>query len=297
MSDFGDTTGMQNPVFKIMKTQPDYFGKYKVIENLWETKYGELLLVSRNDNKLFFLNKIELITNKTKTEIEKDINTINQINSKYVIKIVEYFIHKIEEQEFICIILNYYGNNLFNILHNPNLLPTDIIWKYFIQILFALNSLYLNNILPFNLLPDNIYIDQNNNIKLAGFGISLDILNKNKLEKDLLPYYSPEIIKGKTNDQKNVLWSLGCILYELAFKRRAFDNENYETLKSLIFGINYLIPNDYNNELSLVVSKLICEENKRLSSFKELLFDENIKYKLIETNTFYEILKPNLQGK
>ena len=43
------------------------------------------------------------------------------------------------------------------------------------------------------------------------------------------PYYlSPEICKQKPYNQKTDIWSLGCILYELATLKHAFDAKRKE---------------------------------------------------------------------
>ena len=278
------------------------YGEYLLINQIYKTKSGELLLVSKDDkdckdNKKYILNKIEIINDEMKLKIEKEIHKINQIDSKFIMKINEYFIINKEEKKFFCIILNYYENKLFNIIYETNFLISRYIWKIFVQIIFGLNSLNSNGILPNYLFPESIFIDEDNNIKIGGIGISLDIVNKSKDEKDLLSYISPEIIKGEKNDdEKNFIWSAGCILYELFFKSRAFDNKNYKKLEHSILQIDYNLPYDGDKELNIIIPKLLCEKNKR-ATIKELIFNGIFKNKIIETNLFNEVGKPNIQGK
>lgn len=49
-----------------------------------------------------------------------------------------------------------------------------------------------------------------------------------------LYYCSPEICRGDPFNQKTDIWGLGCILYELCTRRKAFDGVNEENLKSKI---------------------------------------------------------------
>eukprot|EP00955_Chlamydomonas_euryale_P071477 361084-Chlamydomonas_euryale.AAC.6 len=45
------------------------------------------------------------------------------------------------------------------------------------------------------------------------------------------PYYlSPEICQNKRYNQKSDIWSLGCILYELATQKHAFEAPNMRAL-------------------------------------------------------------------
>ena len=272
-------------------------GEYSVINKLYKTKHGELLLVSKNDNehKLYVLNKMEINNEKVKKDIENEINVLKQVDSKYIIKIFEYFIDKKEEKEFFCVTLDYYENTLFKLIYEDNFINSKNVWKFFIQIMLALNSLN-NKLLPNYLFPENIFIDKEYNVKIGGIGVSLDILNKNRAEMDIIPYNSPEIIKGEENDEKNIIWVAGCILYELAFKKRAFDSNNYKTLEHSILQLNYNLPYDCEKELALIINKLLCEKNRRCS-IKELFSNGTFKNKIIVTNLFSQIVNTNLKGK
>ena len=278
----------------------EIYGEYKIINQIYFTKSGELLLVSNNneckDDKLYLLNKIEIINNEHKSKIEKEIDIIKQIDSKYVVKIIKHFAIIKEKKEYFCIILNYYKSNLKNLIYNTNFLNNKNNWKFFVQIIFGLNSLNLKGILPNYLFPESIYIDEENNIKIGGIGISLDLANKNIQEIDLLSYTSPEIIKGEKNDEKSIIWSIGCTLYELVFKKIVFENKSYKELEQAILQINYNLSYDKEKEFGLLIQKLICEKEKR-ATIKEVIFDETFKNKIIEINLFTEIVNPNIQGK
>jgi serine/threonine protein kinase len=51
-----------------------------------------------------------------------------------------------------------------------------------------------------------------------------------------LPYCSPEILKDEPYNQKTDIWALGCILYEMCARKRAFDSESEEGLKQKILS-------------------------------------------------------------
>ena len=271
---------------------------YKIIKNLYKTKNGEIFLISdkvnKNEENLYFLNKIDIKSKEEKNQIEKEIDNLEKIDSKYIIKIKEHFFLHEKEKEVILIILNYYENNLTKIIHESNFLNSRNIWKIFIQLILGLNSLNVNNIIPDYLIPQNIYFDNENNIKIGGINILLDIANKDIPEILLLPYYSPEIIKGEKIDEKSIIWSLGCILYELVSKKPVFWSKYIKDIKDNILKINYNLPEDCKEELSFILQKLICEKTKRLT-IKELVFEEIFKKKIFEVNLFSEIIKHTAQ--
>ena len=269
---------------------------YEIIKYIYRTNYGKLFLISHTLNKnkknIYFLKKIEMKSKEEKKKIQKEIDKLKKIDSKYIIKIIEHYFFSEKGKEFALIILNYYEKNLFNIIYESNFLNSRNSWKIFIQIVLGLNSLNLNNIIPVNLIPQNIYIDNENNIKIGGINMLLDFTNEYIQESLVIPYYSPEIIKEEANDEKSIIWSMGCILYELAFKKPAFWGKDTEKIKDNILKINYNLPNECEKELFIILQTLICEKTKRLT-IKELIFEEAFKKKIIEVNLFSEIVKDN----
>ena len=189
----------------------------------------------------------------------------------------------------ICLILDYFdeNNSLENIIYNSSFLTSYNIWKFFIQLIIAMKSIHQNNIIIEKLSPKNIFIDKKKNIKIAGFGKFLDL---NKEETDFSFYKSPEILSGEKCDKKDDMWSLGCILYEIAFKKRAFDNNKN------IIEINYEMPENPEEDIKLIIGKLLCKHNNRIEAEK-IVFDPIFKKKIIEVNLFSEIIKYCIEGK
>ena len=91
-----------NNSFHIKKEQ--LYGDYLVINTIYKTKNGELLLVKNNNKKncegdeAYLLNKIKIINETEKLKLEKEIDILSQINSKYIMKIIKHFIIQEEEK-------------------------------------------------------------------------------------------------------------------------------------------------------------------------------------------------------
>ncbi len=73
------------------------------------------------------------------------------------------------------------------------------------------------------------------------------------------PYYaSPEVWKDQPYDYKSDMWSLGCVLYEMATLKPPFRAENMEGLyKKVTRGIYTRIPAEYSQDLSSVIRILL----------------------------------------
>jgi NIMA (never in mitosis gene a)-related kinase len=106
--------------------------------------------------------------------------------------------------------------------------------------------------------PANIFLDENNNIKLGDFGLSR-ILHENSLFAKTrvgTPYYmSPEQINEVCYDEKCDVWSCGCLLYELAALRPPFEATNHLSLAMKIKAGKYeRIPVKYSEDLFCLIN-------------------------------------------
>ena len=73
------------------------------------------------------------------------------------------------------------------------------------------------------------------------------------------PYYlSPEICEDKPYDQKSDVWSLGCILYEMATLKRAFNGQSLPALVLKILRGKYPpLPARYSGSLKTLVDCML----------------------------------------
>lgn len=78
-------------------------------------------------------------------------------------------------------------------------------------------------------------------------------------------YISPELCEGKPYNQKSDIWALGCVLYELASLKRAFEAANLPALVLKIMSGTFApISDRYSPELhQLVLSLLSLEPAQR----------------------------------
>jgi NIMA (never in mitosis gene a)-related kinase len=136
-------------------------------------------------------------------------------------------------------------------------LSEEKIYKWLVQLISAFN--YIHNfseteaILHRNLKPANIFL-KNENIKIGDFGISRILLNGEQATSFIgTPYYmSPEVIDNKTYGSKSDIWSLGCILYEMATFQHPFVADN-------VYGIFNSVIKEKTPSISHIYSKSLNE--------------------------------------
>jgi serine/threonine protein kinase len=162
------------------------------------------------------------------------------------------------------------GGTLFDFLQQRNgqLLEEEDILRIFIQMLLSLQHVHSKQILHRDLKTQNILLNKSKTIvKIGDFGISKVLSSKSKAYSVVgTPcYISPELCEGKPYNQKSDIWALGCVLYELASLKKAFEAGNLFALISKIMRGNFApISDQYSSELNkLIVNMLHLDPTKR----------------------------------
>lgn len=139
------------------------------------------------------------------------------------------------------------------------------IWEYLYQIGSALKHMQEKRIMHRDLKPANIFIVSDGNVKLGDLGLgrfmsSQTIEAFSRVGTPL--YMSPEVLKGNGYDWKSDVWSLGCVIYELACLRSPFKKEDekmslYDLFQTINKGEFPPLPNKYSDELRQTVNSMI----------------------------------------
>lgn len=209
--------------------------KYERIRVVGRGAFGIVHLCLRKaDQKLVILKQIpvEQMTKEERQAAQNECQVLKLLNHPNVIEYYENFL----EDKALMIAMEYApGGTLAEFIQKRcnSLLEEETILHFFVQILLALHHVHTHLILHRDLKTQNILLDKHRMVvKIGDFGISKILSSKSKAYTVVgTPcYISPELCEGKPYNQKSDIWALGCVLYELASLKRAFEAANLPAL-------------------------------------------------------------------
>ena len=254
--------------------------RYLVLDDE-EIVFGKLYKARDLKNRMFvFIQMIKdekHINKKFLPNLVDESMTLSQINSQHIAKILDLGIHYEEENEKCYYIVSEYfdGIQLRKIIKG-NYMDLNSIVKITKKILGALDLSYTNKLYHGSLTDENIFVDENYNIKIYDYGITQANKGVNIRNKNSLGFLSPYQININHTDKESDFFSLGIILFLAIFKKMPFGiGKNEEDMLKLIDrGIdwNAVAVNDENTALVNIVKRL-TRRTEKYNSVKEILID------------------------
>jgi len=262
--------------------------KYTTVKTLGQGSYGKALLVRSRNGTMYVMKEIQIghLSNKEKEASVAEATVLSKMHHSNICAYVESFLNQ-PRNDVLYIVMDYAdGGDLSSAVERRKKTKRPFseseVMNVFVQICLALKHVHAQKILHRDLKSQNIFLTKKGVVKLGDFGIAKVLDSTGDVAKTQIgtPYYlSPEICEDKPYGKKSDIWSLGCVLYEIAALTLPFQARN---LPALAHRIMTKTPQPlpashrYSSNLQRLVSSLLNKRPENRPSIINILRSEYV---------------------
>ena len=273
---------------------------FDIINNLaFEEKYAILKVKRKKDGLIYLIKNVNfiLLDKEGKQNAINEIKILSSLHHPNIIEFKEAFYD--EPSNSLNLVLEFPNNNLRHKIDyafkNEMRMEESTIFEVLTQLLIGLNYLHKKGIIHRNLESKNIFLTKNRLIKISNFNSCL-IMNKSNINQPHINkslYTAPEIWNKKKFNYKCDIWSIGCIIYEMASLSLPF---SLDSNKMLDFKDGKIkpIPEFYSSKLKSVINDMLALDPSKRPSTDILLNNPTIIETIKKLSSFYGINKNNI---
>jgi len=242
-------------------------GRYVVVKKLGEG--GKGIVFKCTDKMLGRTVALKMIKTSLDEETESRFNREAQTTAKLshpnIVSV--YDIGSVDNHPFL--VIEYVdGRSLDDIIKEESPLSPSEIVRVSISIAEALEYSHKLGILHRDIKPENIMISKDNVPKLMDFGLARSVDSPKLTHAGAIvgtpAFISPESALGRENDARSDLYSLGCVMYNMATGQPPFVSK--DNLKLIYSHINDMpvpirrIRKEFPEDLESVIMKLMSKD-------------------------------------
>mmetsp|Transcript_24934 Transcript_24934/g.43801 ORF Transcript_24934/g.43801 Transcript_24934/m.43801 type:complete len:429 (-) Transcript_24934:16-1302(-) len=252
---------------------------FELMQKLGEGSYSSVYKVRRRSDKcLYALKKVRISNLKDKERINalNEVRILASIKHECVISYKQAFFD--DESECLCIVMEFADSGdlyqrILEFQRKGCYMSEKFIWATLIQVTQGLAVLHDLRILHRDLKSANVFLNRDGTAKLGDMNVSKVAKAGMLYTQTGTPYYaSPEVWNDEPYDFKSDIWSLGCVIYEMAALKPPFRAEDMQGLfKRVMSGEYPRLPKTFSIELSMLVDMLLRRSAFDRPSAKQIL--------------------------
>ncbi|KAJ4927441.1 hypothetical protein JOQ06_015169, partial [Pogonophryne albipinna] len=197
---------------------------------LGKGKFGNVYLARERQSKFILALKVLFKKQLEKAGVEHQLRREVEIQSHLrhpnILRLYGYF----HDSTRVYLILEFAPKGeLYSELQRCGCFPEDKSATYIMELADALNYCHSKKVIHRDIKPENLLLGANGELKIADFGWSVHTPSSRRSTLcGTLDYLPPEMIEGKTHDEKVDLWSLGVLCYEFLVGKPPFETKSHE---------------------------------------------------------------------
>lgn len=265
---------------------------YILERKVGQGSYAVVYKAQRQSDNLDVAVKVISVQNFNKKQMENAINEVRIICSIDHPNIVKYFDALIDQKnKDLYVFMEFLGGgDLSHRIAQMKRANTNFgekqVWRYTLQILQGLKALHQRQIIHRDIKPGNLFLSSDyKELKIGDLNTS-KIMGDKKLTNTVIgtPYYlAPEIWRSSKYDYRCDVFSMGCVVYEMALLKPPFKGNSVEDLYKLIKKGNYqALDKKYSKELQRFVEQCLLNNYKARPSTKKLIDSEMVRYQFVK---------------
>lgn len=198
----------------------------------------------------------------------REVSFLERMDNPFIVSIYD----KFQEKESFFIVMEYIcRGNLRDYVNECGCLNETIARNLFCQLICAVEYLHTDpKIIHRDLKAENILIDQNYNIRVIDFGLSIKDSETTKSSTTVSAYYAPELLLGGSYDGKVDIWSLGVVLYGMVTGHLPFDNEDPVVTRSEILNAEPDVPSNLSEQLRDLIFYMLQKDPTKRCSIEQI---------------------------
>ncbi|XP_029358535.1 aurora kinase A [Echeneis naucrates] len=215
---------------------------------LGKGKFGNVYLARERQSKFILALKVLFKKQLEKAGVEHQLRREVEIQSHLrhpnILRLYGYF----HDASRVYLILEFAPKGeLYSELQRCGSFTEDRSATYIMELADALNYCHTKKVIHRDIKPENLLLGANGELKIADFGWSVHTPSSRRSTLcGTLDYLPPEMIEGKTHDEKVDLWSLGVLCYEFLVGKPPFEAKTHEDTYRRISRVEYTYPAQFN---------------------------------------------------
>ena len=264
-------TNQSYKTYEISDFRKDFLGKgeFAKVYKLKDMSTGEVVA-----GKIVAKQKSDKTKKRQRDKIAQEISLHRTLSNQYIVKLFSFF----QDQHFVYLILELCRHRSLMELHKSRKAITEPETRYYMnQILIGVKYLHDNKIVHRDLKLGNIFLNDNMEIKLGGFGLATQVDYEGERKQSLRgnPYFiAPEVLQKKGHSYEVDIWSLGCILYTLLVGNAPFKTSSLKDTHNRIKNNEYHIPPIVSPLAKRLIFKLLQSDPTKRPTIDEMLCDD-----------------------
>ena len=160
--------------------------------------------------------------------------------------------------------------------NRSSLIPECVIRILLLECLRGLQYIHSQGIIHRDIKPQNILLAEKGVVKICDFGIARErsAASAPQTCAGTFQYMAPEVVNGEEYDESADVWSLGCVFYELCWRRPLVASNPYSEISTSVDTVDtshLSFPAIYSSQLCSILSSMLQRERAKRSSVERIL--------------------------